>query len=85
MKNFLSKNMALAILIIAGVSTVFFVFPIISQAQVEEKTFVTMEGAVITTSGEVIDPVLTTATVDFDPDKFLREFNYGRVSQLEDG
>jgi FtsP/CotA-like multicopper oxidase with cupredoxin domain len=55
------------------------------DAQQEEKTFVTMEGAVITTSGEVIDPVLTTATVDFDPDKFLREFNYGRVSQLEDG
>jgi len=77
--------MALAILIVAGVSTVFFVFPTISQAQVEEKTFVTMEGAVITTSGEVIDPVLTTATVDFDPDKFLREFNYGRVSQVEDG
>ena len=77
--------MAIAILVIAGVSAVFFVFPEGITAQQEEKTFVTMEGAVITTSGEVIDPVLTTATVDFDPDKFLREFNYGRVSQLEDG
>jgi FtsP/CotA-like multicopper oxidase with cupredoxin domain len=85
MKNSRSKKTAFAILAIAGVSAVFFVFPTISQAQVEEKTFVTMEGAVITTSGEVIDPVLTAATVDFDPDKFLREFNYGRVSQLEDG
>jgi len=85
MKNFLSKKMAFAILVIAGVSTVFFVFPIISQAQVEEKTFVTHFGGVIKTSGEVIDIVYTAATVDFDPDKFLREFNYGRVSQLEDG
>ena len=85
MKNFLSKKAAFAILVIAGVSTVFFVFPIISQAQVEEKTFVTHGGAVIKTSGEVIDIVYTATTVDFDPDKFLREFNYGRVSQLEDG
>jgi len=85
MKNFLSKKVAFAILVIAGVSTVFFVFPIISQAQVEEKTFVTHGGAVIKTSGEVIDIVYTATTVDFDPDKFLREFNYGRVSQLEDG
>jgi len=79
------RTIALAILVIAGVSTVFFVFPTISQAQVEEKTFVTHGGGVIKTSGEVIDPVYAAATVDFDPDKFLREFNYGEVSQLEDG
>jgi len=48
MKNSRSKKIA-TILAIAGVSAVFFVFPTISQAQVEEKTFVTMEGAVITT------------------------------------
>ncbi len=49
--------MALGILLIAGVSTVFFVFPTISQAQVDEKIFVTHGGEVMISSGEVIDPV----------------------------
>ena len=80
-----SRIMIVSISVLVTLSVFYFVFPEGISAQQEEKTFVTMEGAVITTSGEVIDPVLTTATVDFDPDKFLREFNYGRVSQLEDG
>lgn len=60
-------------------------FPAISQAQSEEKTFVTHSGAVVTTSGEVIDPLYTVSTVDFDPDEFLRNFEYGRVSTSETG
>ena len=60
-------------------------FPAISQAQSEEKTFVTHSGAVVTTSGEVIDPLYTVSTVDFDPDEFLRNFEYGRVSNSETG
>ena len=77
--------MIISISVIVTASALFFVFPTISQAQVEEKTFVTHTGGVTKTSGEVIDPVYTTTTVDFDPDKYLREFNYGRVSKLPDG
>jgi len=80
-----SRILITSISVIVVASALFFVFPTISQAQVEEKTFVTHGGGVIKTSGEVIDPVYAASSVDFDPDKFLREFNYGRVSQLEDG
>ena len=80
-----SRIMIVSISVLVTLSVFYFVFPEGISAQQEEKTFVTHGGEVIKTSGEVIDPVYTTATVDFDPDKFLREFNYGRVSQLEDG
>lgn len=56
-----------------------------STAQYQEKTFQTHTGAVIRTAGEVLDPVYTLSTVKFDPDKYLREFNYGRVSTTIDG
>jgi FtsP/CotA-like multicopper oxidase with cupredoxin domain len=41
----------------------------------------------ITTTGDVIDSVNADerSTSDLDPMKYLREFNYGRVSTLEDG
>jgi len=61
------------------------VFPTISDAQSEQKTLVTHTGGIIKTTGEIIDPVYTKATMEFDPMKFLREFNYGKVSQLPDG
>ena len=80
-----SRIMIVSISVLVALSVFYFVFPEGISAQQEEKTFVTHGGEVIKTSGEVINPVYTTATVDFDPDKFLREFNYGRVSQLEDG
>ncbi|MCI0560439.1 MAG: multicopper oxidase domain-containing protein, partial [Nitrososphaera sp.] len=66
-------------------AALYFVYPNISDAKNEEKTFLTHTGAVITTSGEVLDPVYTASTVEFDPMQYLREFNYGRVSQLPDG
>jgi len=56
-----------------------------SEAQNTEQTFVTHSGGVITTSGDVLDPVYAVSTVEFDPDQYLREFHYGRVSALEDG
>lgn len=77
--------MVLSLVITAIVATFYFVQPNDSEAKNEEKTFVTHTGAVIKTSGEVLDPVYTTQTVEFDPQKFLREFNYGRVSKLSDG
>ena len=51
---------------------------------VTEKRFITHSGAVISTTGEVLDPLYTASTVEFDPDEYLRNFEYGRVSQ-EDG
>lgn len=75
-----------SILVITTIlATLYFVYPNISDAKNEEKTFVTHTGAVIKTSGEVLDPVYTAQTVEFDPEKYLREFNYGLISKLEDG
>ena len=61
------------------------VFPSFSEAESEQKTFVTHSGKVIRTTGEVIDPLYTVSEVEFDPMEYLREFNYGKVSKLEDG
>ncbi|MGD8707765.1 MAG: multicopper oxidase domain-containing protein [Nitrosopumilaceae archaeon] len=61
------------------------IFPALSEAQTEQKTFVTHTGGVITTSGEVIDPVYVESTMEFDPMEYLRDFNYGKVSTLPDG
>ena len=66
------------------VSLLYFVFPEMIEAQTE-KTFVTHTGAVIKTTGDIIDPVYLSQTVEFDPQKYLREFSYGRVSTLDDG
>ncbi|PIY88198.1 MAG: copper oxidase [Nitrosopumilales archaeon CG_4_10_14_0_8_um_filter_34_8] len=69
---------------IIGISTII-VFTSFSEAQLEQKTFVTHSGQIIKTSGDVLDPLYTASTVEFDPMRYLREFNYGRVSQLSDG
>ena len=61
------------------------VFSAFSEAQIEQKTFVTHSGQVIQTSGDILDPLYAASTVEFDPMKYLREFNYGRTSQLPDG
>ena len=54
-------------------------------AQEQPETFVTHSGAVVQTTGDVLDPVYTIQEVEFDPEKYLREFDYGKVSELEDG
>lgn len=69
---------------IIGVSTII-VFSAFSEAQLEQKTFVTHSGQVIQTSGDVLDPLYTTSTVKFDPEKYLRTFNYGRISESKSG
>jgi len=53
------------------------ILPTFSEAQSVSKTFVTHSGAIIQTSGEVIDPLYTVSTVEFDPMVYLRDFNYG--------
>jgi FtsP/CotA-like multicopper oxidase with cupredoxin domain len=76
----------LSVLVVTAiVATLYFVYPNISDAKNEEKRFVTHSGTVIKTTGEVLDPVYTPQQVEFDPDKYLREFNYGRISTLPDG
>lgn len=69
---------------IIGVSTII-VFSAFSEAQLEQKSFVTHSGQVIQTSGDVLDPLYAASTVEFDPMDYLREFNYGQISQLPDG
>ena len=61
------------------------VFPTLTEAQLEKKTFVTHSGQVIQTSGDVLDPLSASSTVEFDPQKFLRDFNYGRISESKTG
>ncbi len=85
MKKLRSGTMASMIAIIAIVGIFYFVLPNITSAETEEKTFVTHSGAIIKTPGDVLDPLYTSATVEFDPMEYLRDFNYGRVSQLSDG
>lgn len=80
-----SKTLFSIILFSVILGSLFFVLPVISEAQKEEKTFVTHSGRVVKTSGEILDPLYTSTTLEFDPMEFLRDFNYGRVSELPDG
>jgi FtsP/CotA-like multicopper oxidase with cupredoxin domain len=73
-----------ALVVTAILATLYFVYPSSSDAN-EEKTFVSHSGAIIKTTGDILDPIYSVQTVEFDPEKYLREFNYGRVSKLEDG
>lgn len=56
-----------------------------AAADAGERTFVTHTGAVVRTTGEVLDPVYVPQTVEFDPDEYLRSFEYGAVTDLGDG
>ncbi len=77
--------MIVSISVIIAMSTLYFAFTEDISAQLEDNIFVTHTGGVIKTTGEVLDPLYTSATMEFDPMKYLREFNYGKVSQLPDG
>ena len=50
-----------------------------------ERVFVTHTGAVVRTTGEVLDPVYAGQAVEFDPLEYLRSFEYGRTTELADG
>ena len=76
--------MVLMLSAIIGVSTII-VFSAFSEAQLEQKSFVTHSGQVIQTSGDVLDPLYTASTIEFDPEKYLRDFNYGLISESENG
>jgi len=82
--------MIISISAIIAMSTLYFTFTEDISAQLEGNVFVTHTGGIIKTTGEIIDPVYSTlldpeyteSTVEFDPMEYLREFNYGKVSQL---
>ncbi len=76
--------MVFALAVTAILGAFYFVYPVSSDAN-EEKTFVTHTGKIIKTNGEILDPVYSAQTVEIDPEQYLREFNYGRVSTTPDG
>ncbi|MEK0369007.1 MAG: copper oxidase, partial [Nitrosopumilus sp.] len=93
MKKSHSRIMIVSISVIIAMSALYFTFTEDIIAQQEDNVFVTHSGGVIKTTGEIIDPVYSTlldpeyteSTVEFDAMEYLREFNYGHVSQLPDG
>ena len=81
-----STKMLAVILVVFVVSTLYFIIPTITIAQEEPKTFLTHTGLVIKTTGEVIDPIgYDGEPLEFNPDEFLRNFDYGTVTELDDG
>ena len=76
--------MLFALAATAILASLYFAYPVFSETN-EEKTFVTHTGKIIKTTGDILDPIYSQSTVQFDPQKYLREFNYGRVSTLPDG
>ena len=80
-----SSVMIMAISVFFTISIAYFVFTDEISAQSEEKSFLTHSGSVIRTSGEILDPLYTSATMEFDPMDYLRNFDYGKISTLPDG
>ena len=81
-----STKMFYILMAIAAVSSLYFVVPSVTIAEETPKTFLTHTGLVIKTTGEVIDPIgYDGDALSFDPEKFMKEFDYGEVSILDDG
>lgn len=76
--------MMLIVSVVIGIPTII-IFSVFSEAQLEQKTFVTHSGQIINTSGDVLDPLYTASTVEFDPEIYLRDFNYGIISESTNG
>jgi FtsP/CotA-like multicopper oxidase with cupredoxin domain len=80
-------KMLIAIIVGFFVTVIYFSLPILNiDATKEPKTFLTHSGTIIQTTGDVLDPIgYSGEPLKFDPEKYLRKFNYGRVSKLSDG
>ncbi|MCA9812961.1 MAG: copper oxidase, partial [Nitrosarchaeum sp.] len=79
------SSRTLIMITMLAVSASFLVFLVmtgITNAQSEEKVFVTHTGAVVKTTGEVIDPLYVASTMEFDPMEYLRNFEYGKITDL---
>jgi len=77
--------MVITLSVFVVISGIYFIFSEEISAQLEETVFVTHTGAVISTTGEVLDPLYTSANMEFDPMDYLRNFDYGEVSILPNG
>ncbi len=51
-------------------------------AQEQPEVFVTHSGAIVQTTGDVLDPVYTIQEVEFDPEKYLRDFDNGERDKV---
>jgi len=76
--------MVIILSVLIGIS-ITIVFSTASEAQKEQKTIITHSGQVIQTSGDVLDPLSNASIVEFDPQKYLRDFNYGHISKSQTG
>ena len=75
----------LVILSLSVIMGVIFLSPNFLEAQTERKVFQTHSGAIIETSGQILDPIYSVSEVEFDPDEFLRNFQYGKISVNSEG
>ena len=75
----------LVILSLSVIMGVIFLSPNFLEAQTERKVFQTHSGAIIETSGQILDPIYSVSEVEFDPDEFLRNFEYGKISVNSEG
>jgi FtsP/CotA-like multicopper oxidase with cupredoxin domain len=75
----------LVILSLSLIMGVIFLSPNFLEAQTERKVFQTHSGAIIETSGQILDPIYSVSEVEFDPDEFLRNFEYGKISVNSEG
>jgi len=80
-------KMLISLIAVSVASAIYFTFLVVNTDAAEQpKTFLTHSGAIIQTTGDVLDPVgYSGEPLEFNPDKYLREFSYGRVSKLSDG
>ena len=80
-------KMLISLIAVCLISVIYFTLSFLDiEAAREEKTFLTHGGAVVQTTGDVLDPVgYSGEPLEFDPDKYLRTFSYGRISKLVDG
>ena len=80
-------KMLISLIAVSVASTVCFTFLVVNTDAAEQpKTFLTHSGALIQTTGDILDPVgYAGKPLEFNPDKYLREFSYGTVSKLPDG
>ena len=80
-----SSKMVFSIAIIGAIIAALTLAPMSITGQKTAQTFTTHSGAIITTTGQILDPLYTESTLEFDPMEFLRNFEYGKVTHLEDG
>ena len=77
--------MGMVLVIAVASSILYFSVSSVMGTSHDTSTFITHNGEVITTSGDILDPQYSVSTVEFDPAQYLRDFNYGIVSTLPDG